>query len=33
MYREEALQNQWCLTGTADENVAQVCIEVTSDGV
>lgn len=33
MYREEALQNQLCMIGTADENVAQVCTVVTSDGV
>ena len=29
----EALQYQLCMTGTADENVAQVCTVVTSDGV
>lgn len=33
IYREEALQNQLCMIGTADENVAQVCTVVISDGV
>jgi len=33
VYRDEALKNQLCMTGTADENVAQVCTVVTSDGV